>query len=329
MKILIVTNMYPTESQPSNGSFVGSQVDSIRQAGHAVDVIHIEGGKSKREYLDAFGRVRAACRHTDYDVVHAHYGLSAIPCLVQRRAPLVISYCGSDVFGHTDENGRTLPASAALAWVQRQVGRRAAQVIVKSREMVGVLPGAVQRMTHVVPNGVDFDRFRPGDRQAARAALGLKDGVFYALFPYAPDRLRKNYALLAQAIDRLRAEGCAIEPLVMHGRHPDALAQAMQAADCLALTSFWEGSPNALKEAMASNLPLVATDVGDIRWLVGDAEGCEVRGLDPEDFTDGLRRLYRRGPGPTDGREKIAHLRIERVARTVTDIYDAARAAWR
>lgn len=324
MKILAVTNMFPTDADPSWGSFVASQVGSLKAAGHEVDVIHIEGDKSKRAYLSAVGQVRRAVRDKRYDVIHAHYGLSALPCLLASRTPLVISYCGSDVFGHTDEQGNTKLGSAVLAWVQRQAGRFASRIIVKSSEMVGLLPKAVQAKTTVVPNGVSFDVFHPGDREKHRKYMGLQADVYYVLFPYSPDRPRKNYALLDQAISTLQAEGCAIEALVMHGKSPASLADAMRAADCLALTSFWEGSPNAVKEAMASDLPLIATDVGDIRWLVGAAEGCELSSLDPQDFTKKLRRLYERGPAPSNGRETIDHLRIDRVAATVTDLYHAA-----
>ena len=108
----------------------------------------------------------------------------------------------------------------------------------------------------------------------------------------------------------------------MHGKPPSDLSDAMRAVDCLALTSFWEGSPNAVKEAMASNLPLLATDVGDIRWLVGDAEGCELSSLDSVEFTEKLRKLYDRGAKQSNGREKIDQLRIERVADQLTDLYE-------
>lgn len=320
MKVLVVTNMFPTEDKPAYGSFVGSQVQSIREAGHDVDVIHIRGERSKSEYLAAFGAVRRAVRAKAYDVIHAHYGLSAFPCLPVRSVPLVISYCGSDIFGHTDTEGRPETASAILAWFQRQAGRFADRVIVKTHEMEERLPAAVRAKTTVIPNGVDFDRFRPGDRDEARRKLGLDPEVFHVLFPYSPDRPRKNYALLEQAIETLRAEGCRIEPLIMHDRPPDELALAMRAADGMALTSFWEGSPNAIKEAMASNLPLVTVDVGDVRWLVGEAEGCFVTGLDRESFTEGLRALYARGGAPSTGRQEIDRLRIDRVAQQVVDL---------
>lgn len=322
MKILAVTNMFPTEKDPSWGSFVSSQVTSLQAAGHHVDVIHIKGDTSKKAYLTAIGQVRRAARKTNYDVVHAHYGLSAFPCLLGTRTPLVISYCGSDVFGHTDENGKTKLVSGILAWFQRQAGRFASGIIVKSSEMVALLPRAAQAKTTVVPNGVSFDVFHPGDREKIRKSMGLDPKTFYVLFPYSPDRPRKNYALLEHAISALQADGCAIEPYVMHGKPPSVLSDAMRAVDCLALTSFWEGSPNAVKEAMASNLPLLATDVGDIRWLVGDAEGCELSSLDSVEFTEKLRKLYDRGTKQSNGREVIDHLRIERVADQLTDLYE-------
>lgn len=325
MKILVVTNMFPTLERPSHGSFVGSQVQSIQEAGHEVDVIHIRGEISKFEYLKAFASVRRAVRSGSYDVIHAHYGLSAFPCLPVRRVPLVISYCGSDIFGHTHADGRPKAGSAALAWCQRQAGRFADKVIVKSREMATRLPAGVQARTEVIPNGVSFDRFRPGDKAGARDALGLSPDVFYVLFPYAPDRPRKNFALLETAIETLRGEGCRIEALVMHERPPEELAAAMRAADGMALTSFWEGSPNAIKEAMASNLPLVAVDVGDVRWLVGKAEGCFVTSLEQEGFTRGLRDLHAFGGRPSTGRAEIEHLRLEKVADRVVGLYASAQ----
>lgn len=325
MKILIVTNMYPTDERPGYGTFVGSQVQSLRDAGHQLDVLFIQSDKTKWEYLRAFRRVHAMCRENRYDVVHAHYGLSAFPCLLQPYSPLVISYCGSDVFGHTDVAGRATMKSSILAFFQRQIGRFAAQVIVKSNEMKQHLPKSVQAKTSEVPNGVSFSRFRPGNQTAARKSMGLEPDVFYALFPYAPDRDRKNYRLLKDAIGILEAEGCKVAPLTIFEKTPDYLAEAMRAADCLALTSYWEGSPNAIKEAMASNLPVVATDVGDIRWLLGDTEGCYVSSFDKREYADVLRKLVKRGQKRTNGREIIAHLSLEKVAQKVARIYDMAR----
>ncbi|SFR33792.1 glycosyltransferase [Litoreibacter janthinus] len=313
--------MLPSKERPGWGAFVGSQVQSLRDEGVDIDVIHIRSDVSKWEYWKAKATVRDHCRAKDYDVIHAHYGLSAAPCLFQTQIPLVISYCGSDIFGHTDVDGKTSFKSAVLAAIQRLFGYRAAQVIVKSGEMKEQLPKAVQKKTHIVPNGVSFDRFHPGDKQAERARLGLQPDTFYVLFPYDPLRLRKNYRLLEQAIETLNSQGHTLAPLIMFEKHPDELAHAMRAADCLALTSYWEGSPNAVKEAMASNLPIVATDVGDVRWLVSGVEGTEVSTTETEDFTTALRRIVERGNRPTTARSQMAHLELGAVARQVIEIY--------
>lgn len=324
MKALIVTNMFPSKERPGWGSFVGSQVQSLRDEGVDLDVIHIRSDVSKREYWRAKAKVRDHCRAKKYDVIHAHYGLSAAPCLLQSKVPLVISYCGSDIFGHTDIDGKTSLKSAVLAFIQRLFGYRAAQVIVKSGEMKDRLAPAVQNKTHIVPNGVSFDRFYPGDKPAERASLALDPDTFYVLFPYDPGRLRKNFRLLELAIAELNSQGHKLAPLVMFEKHPDEIAQAMRAADCLALTSYWEGSPNAVKEAMASNLPIVATDVGDVRWLVSGLEGAEVTTTDQADFTAALGRIVERGNIPTSSRSQMAHLELGAVARQVVDIYKQA-----
>ena len=62
----------------------------------------------------------------------------------------------------------------------------------------------------------------------------------------------------------------------------------MNAADAVLLTSLHEGSPNAVKEAMACDVPVVAVDVGDVRERIGDADGCYVAAATPEALADKL-----------------------------------------
>ncbi len=330
MRVLTVTNMYPSESRPGWGAFVRSQVQSLIAAGIETDVEVIEGYRSKLEYARGAARVRArlrdGVRNGDYDLVHAHYGLTGLVARMQGRAPLVVSFCGDDLYGHSDAQGRARPASLPLAHLHRRLAHVADGLIVKTKAMRELLPASERSRVAVIPNGVDFERFAPGDRAGARAALGLADDVAYVLFPYDTARPRKNFALVEAAIARAAGEtGRRIEPLVVWEKPAEVVALAMQAADCLALASYWEGSPNVVKEAMAACLPVVTVDVGDTRDVVEGAAGCSVVARAPEPFAAGLIQALAHD-GPTDGRERIAHLRADRVAAQVIDVYKAALA---
>ena len=104
------------------------------------------------------------------------------------------------------------------------------------------------------------------------------------MFGGAFDNTRKNYKLLAEAVERLAMsdEGLgksqesrvkSIECIEMKGLSRAECVLRMNACDVFALPTKNEGSPQALKEAMACNCPIVATDVADIKYLLGDLPG--------------------------------------------------------
>lgn len=172
MKVLIVTNMFPCPERPGYGSFVASQVRSLQAAGVETDVVVIEGHRSRLDYLRKVFEVRRRARTRDYDVVHAHFGLSALPALLQFRHPVVISYCGEDLLDRIKPGGRLRRRALGLALLQRQLCRFAAGVIVKSEAMLTYLPRGWRARALVLPNGVDFEMFRPIPRRSgpSRAA---------------------------------------------------------------------------------------------------------------------------------------------------------------
>jgi glycosyltransferase involved in cell wall biosynthesis len=85
--------------------------------------------------------------------------------------------------------------------------------------------------------------------------------------------------------------------------------QYMRAADVLLITSLHEGSPNVVKEAMACGLPIVATDVGDIKHNIGDLEGCYTSGNSPQEVADVLIKALDFTP-PTKGQARLKELRL-------------------
>jgi len=148
-----------------------------------------------------------------------------------------------------------------LGPVSRGCARVADAVVVMSRRMAADLGGDCR----VIPHGVDTEQFRPLDRRLARRELGWDDGRLHVLYPYDTARPVKNFPraerIVGSVADRISGE---IALNVVTGVPHERMPAYMNAADALLLTSAHEGSPNAVKEALACNLPVVSTPVGDV-----------------------------------------------------------------
>jgi len=320
VRVLVVTAMYPTNENPNYGTFVKSQMESIQAAGVDIEVEFIRGHESKFEYLSAISRITKAASSGEFDLIHAHYGLSGIVSRCQFKLPVVVSYCGSDVYGHTDEKGNMPLTEWPLVLLQRAAAICMTSVIVKSRAMQALLPTC--KNMHVIPNGVDFDIFKPLDRQECRARLGLDADKTYILFPYAPTRPRKNFAAIkaAQSMLNARRNGAGdVEILVVSDEPNERVPLYMNAANAMALASPWEGSPNAVKEALACDLPIAAYDVGDVPELLEGVEGTRVTQHSPAHLADALEHVltYAR----STGRANSGRLRLEQAAQQVINVY--------
>ena len=303
MRVLIVTNMYPHERDRAWGTFVKQQVEALRSAGQIVDVLHIQGHKSTLRYITAALEVFARTRRTSYDIVHAHYGLSGVPALFRLNAPLVVTVHGSDAL-----RGIIQPV------VTRFVCMFADAVIVVSKEIQTIIPG------QIIPCGIDLKRFRPGDRAAARARLGLPTDRRFVLFPYDRSRKVKRYELAAAAIAHLQDE--TVECLSVSGISNEEMPWYYQSADALLLCSESEGSPTSVKEALACNIPIVSTNVGDVAEVLKDIAGCELCEPVAESLAAGLRRvLYREGQS-FQSRAAVRKYDHKQVANAILTVYN-------
>ncbi len=325
MRVLVVTNMWPSEQRPHWGAFVKSQADSLAAAGVENTLHEIEGWKSMGEYVKALRVLPGVARECRADLVHAHYGYSGAAC-ANVRLPLVVSFCGDDLLGRPDDAGRLSFKSRALIPLSKWAARRADGVIVKSEEMRRVI--ADVEGVQVIPNGVNMTRFAPVPRDEARDALGWRRDGHVLLFAANPEEPRKNYALAQGVEAALKSRGLDVRLEWVYGRPPEAVALTMSAADVLLLPSFHEGSPNTVKEAMSCNLPVVAAPVGDCEERLRDCAPSAVVPRTVEAFTDATARVLAAGTrGP--GRERVAPLALEAVAQRVLQVYERAIARHR
>jgi teichuronic acid biosynthesis glycosyltransferase TuaC len=322
-RVLVVTGIYPTEQLPHLGTFIKSQVDSLIEAGLEVEVIHPKPGPVLLRYTVAAIQVflKTFARH--FDVVHGHYGQWALIARMQWTTPTVISFLGTDLLGWMIPEGRSSKKVALITSISRWLCRRVDAVIVKSEGMKKAAQTTSTDTIFVIPNGVDFEMFRPIPRSEARAALGWDQDRYYILFGNDPKKPVKDFPLAKAAVECLRARGVSAELVVASGLPQTKLVWYLNASNALILSSVSEGSPNIVKEAMVCNVPIVSTNVGDVRQVIGRTRGCSVCPRDPGSLAVALQEALRHVE-PTTGRTDIAHLERSVVAMQVIAVYKQA-----
>lgn len=244
MRVLVVTNLWPTPEHPGRGGFVKDQVDALA-ALDGVDIELFTFGTGAREYARAARQIRRRYATSDFDVVHAHYGLCGWSALPLTGAPHVVTFHGTDL-----EHPAVGPLSRALA---RLVALPAPVSASLARARLPNAPNP----TAVLPCGVNLDRFRPIDKRAARTQLGLDPDAPFVLFPSDPRRPEKRFDRARQVA---RAAGTNV---ITYGeRPPREIPLLINAANAVLAPSTREGFGLAPLEALACDVPVLATDVG-------------------------------------------------------------------
>jgi glycosyltransferase involved in cell wall biosynthesis len=245
VRALVITNMYPSPDRPELGSFVRDQVEALRTLPDLdVELMTFSPG-GPGAYARAAREVRRRYRRQRFDVVHAHFGLTVWPALLAPTRFRAVTLHGTDL-SHPRSRAIT---SAGLRFVDL--------VATVSSALAGELPrdATLKRRPVVLPCGVDMARFQPIPRARARAALGLDPGGRYLLFPANPDRSEKRY-------DRALAVAGQVPLLTLGAVDPSQVPLWINAANAVLVPSEREGFGLAVLEALACEVPVLATPVG-------------------------------------------------------------------
>jgi glycosyltransferase involved in cell wall biosynthesis len=305
LNILVVTAMYPHPGNEGYGAFVMQQVEQLRALGHSVEVLHFPGYRSKSEYVKAAASVFRRTRTQRYDILHAHYGVTGLATFFRNSVPLVISVHGSDGLV-----GRLEP------FITRFTCKRADAVIVASARIAEKVPGIV------IPCGVDLDVFSPKPKADARHRLDLAPDRKYVLFPFDPARPVKRHALAKAAVTRLRQEIPEAELLVVWRAQNGEMPRYYSAADAMILCSSSEASPTSVKEALACNLPVVSTDVGDVTQIMRGISGVEIAQPAVDSLAAALKRVLQRDSSISfDGRTAMQRYSQRETVDAIVRVY--------
>lgn len=324
MRVLAVTNAYPTPQHPANGSFNAQQIIGLRRLGLNVEMMLVDRREKGMGLYFTMGEgLRTSVKHFQPDVVHVMYGgvlAERVTSIVKDR-PIVVSFCGSDLLGETTSGVLRHIIGKCGVMASHIAARRAVGIIVKSRNLEQALPADVDRFkVRIIPNGIDLERFKPLDPVDCRRKLGWSLNKFHVLFPTNTGDSVKRPHLARAAIEAANQSGLNAEMHQLQGVSHEEVPIWLNASDVVLLTSQHEGSPNVVKEALACNVPVVSVDVGDVRERIGGISGCHIALPDPHDLGAKLELVRARG-GRITGREGVWHLSSEQNALKLSQFY--------
>lgn len=311
MKILFIAS---TKSGTIN-SIVYNQGESLRVQG--VEIVYFPiMGRGIIGYLKSIIPLRHIIKNGKFDIIHAHYGFCGFLASIAQigiSCNLVVSLMGNDLIDYAWQPKITRWFYSHFCWKA---------VITKSEEMRKrvAIPDAI-----VIPNGVNLDVFKELNKIECRTRLGWNTNDIHVLFMGRQNDARKNWPLALAAVHKLektRCQNILLHP--MQGFKNFETVYLYNAADVAVLPSFYEGSANVLKEAMACGCPVVAADMGDCRERLRCVEGCYVAcTYDVDEFSTLLDKALM-FQSKTNGRQKLIEDGIDDIstAKKLIKVYE-------
>jgi teichuronic acid biosynthesis glycosyltransferase TuaC len=313
LRVLLVTNLYPDAASPRRGRFVSDQVEALRALGAEIELFTFPLGS--RAYLSAVRPLRRRLSEASFDVVHAHYGLCGWTAARAGASPLLVTFHGTDV--RHPLSGRVsrsvLRKLDLAAGVSSSIFRAEA-----GRPGLDPPPGTAA----VLPAGVDLSRFSPAPRAAARRRLGLEEDGRYLFFPADPARTVKR-------ADRAReVAGMTGATLLTAGEiDPQRMADHINAASAVLVTSDSEGFGLAALEALACEVPVLSTPVGIAPLALAGLPGCLAEPFDATRWAAvASSHLEADDPRVERGAEAAAAFSATRMAERVLAAYEGLAA---
>ncbi len=303
MRVLFIGSGNRVQKDP----IIYNQGDSLTQIGVEVVYFHITG-KGFIGYLRNLFPLMWFIYKVKPEIIHAHYSFCGFLARLATRRPVIVSLMGSDLIEISPQMKLVILIFVRYFWTTTIVKTVAMQKIIGPKKV------------RVQPNGVSFEKYRQIDLSYARQKLGWDSNSYYILFPSNPARPEKNFELAKAAFEIVKGSYSEIHLVTLNNIPREEVYIYYNAVDLLLLTSLHEGSPNVIKEAMACNCPIVATDVGDTRLLIAKTAGCFIVDFNPQEVAANIKRAIDFGKR-TRGRENINYLNSISVAKQIKSIY--------
>jgi glycosyltransferase involved in cell wall biosynthesis len=326
LKILLVTNRFPSAAAPFSGTFVPPLRQALEALGTNVEWVIVERHeRGPLAYFEAPRALRQCVRRFEPDVVHVLWGgtLAAIAVEAIDHVPVVVTFGGGDLDGSYFARSETavehLSRFLAVA-TSRHAAERASHVVLVSRSLLKHLPSGLSAPCSIAPAALDPALFAQLDQASCRKQLGWAPGLKHVLFLSSSLRPEKRFELAERATSILKRRG---HELCLHELRSVPHAEVpiwMNAADVALLTSRSEGSSRALREALACGRPTVSVAAGDAAEWLAPLERCRIAPSDASSIADAIEAVWDFGYLP-EARESACRYTWSSMALTLNGIY--------
>ena len=329
VRVLLVTNRYPTSSAPHSGTFVPPLIQALKDANVTPELFFVDRNqKGRRAYCGVVQTLRSRVREFEPDVVHVLWGgfLALLTAHAVPDRPVVITLGGDDLLGvyllAADGLVEHLSRFVAVG-TSRLAVRRSSHIICVSRNLLEALPSQVSgNKCSIIPCGVDPTIFRPLDKRECQRQLGWPTDCKHILFPALASRSFKRFDLAKRTWNLLRERGHDAELHELPGVPHNEVPIWLNAADVVLITSHHEGSPTVLKEALACARPVVSVAVGDVSELLTPLDRCRIAEANPISLASGITQIWDLGQ-VHEAREQMERYSWDRIAADTARVYQA------
>ena len=279
MRILIVASGNTKAASP----FIIEQVESLKKIDIHIEYFLIKG-KGWTGYLKSLSKLKKKIKNKNFNLIHAHYGLSGLLATLQRRIPVIITFHGSDI--NINKNYKWSFIASRLSskniFVHKDQPKKL-KVMLNEKD--------------IIPCGINLKIFQPKDKVALRKKLDWDQKKVYILFSSSFDKPVKNVNLAYKSTQNIKNS----ELIELKNYTKIELSNLMNAADLLLVTSFSETGPLIVKEAIACNCPVVSTDVGDVKEIIVKRKNSFVTSYNPKEIEAVIKKVIKlKKPVPKD-----------------------------
>lgn len=299
-----------------------NQRKSLERLDVEVDYTFLGNRKSPKKLVQSGWKLFRLTKDEKIDLVHAMWGATTgLICVLFSNVPVIISFCGSDLLGNYASNGKSTLSGKLSSLLSKLSALFAGGIIVKSSHLKQSLWPWTRKKAKIIPNGIDLQRFYPMEQKKAQEELGWNPQRKHILFFKGGGAFVKNEPLARRIYQEISEKEPHTDLHIIEGVAHEKLVYYYNAADLLLLTSFHEGSNNSLKEAIACNLPVVSSNVGDAFERLMPLSQCRViDSFKKEGFVQAALEILQTGKR-TNGRDFSNEISEEVIADSIVDFY--------